>query len=247
MSKSKTLTLVEGAMLIAVATVLSYVKILDMPQGGSITLEMIPLVIMGLRNGTKWGCLTAFIHGLIQMILGFSNVMYCATLPAQIGCILLDYLLAFSVLGLAGAFYSMFNNKKASGIAVKVLTALISGGSAITFFTFLSSFEDKETRICIIVAAIACAIVCALTVLSVFVCNKLTSVVVATIVVGILRFICSFLSGWILWGSWAWENWSPATYSLAYNGMYMIPNIIIMAVVTCILFKSAPRLFKSEK
>ena len=87
---SKTRILVEGAMLIALATILSYVKFYDLPFGGSITLEMLPLVIMGLRNGPKWGCFTGFVHGLLQMIIGFSNVMYCANRLSQIGCILLD-------------------------------------------------------------------------------------------------------------------------------------------------------------
>lgn len=100
-TRSKTQVLVEGALMIALATVLSYIKLFSLPQGGAITLEMIPLVLMGLRNGTKWGCFTGFVHGLLQMMLGFENVLYCQTLAAQVGCILLDYLLAFTVLGLA--------------------------------------------------------------------------------------------------------------------------------------------------
>ncbi len=100
-TSKKTFLLVEGALMIAMAFVLSYIKLYDMPMGGSITLEMIPLVIMGLRHGVKWGTFTAAVHGIIQLILGFSNVMYCATIPAMIGCVLLDYLFAFTVLGLA--------------------------------------------------------------------------------------------------------------------------------------------------
>ena len=54
-TSKKTFLLVEGALMIAMAFVLSYIKLYDMPMGGSITLEMIPLVIMGLRHGVKWG------------------------------------------------------------------------------------------------------------------------------------------------------------------------------------------------
>ena len=50
-TSKKTFLLVEGALMIAMAFVLSYIKLYDMPMGGSITLEMIPLVIMGLRHG----------------------------------------------------------------------------------------------------------------------------------------------------------------------------------------------------
>ena len=74
-TSKKTFLLVEGALMIAMAFVLSYIKLYDMPMGGSITLEMIPLVIMGLRHGVKWGTFTAAVHGIIQLILGFSNVL----------------------------------------------------------------------------------------------------------------------------------------------------------------------------
>lgn len=186
MSKnSKTLTLVEGAMMIALATILSYFKILDMPFGGSITLEMLPLIIFGIRRGVKWGCFTGFVHGLIQMIIGFSNVMYCATLLSQIGCILLDYILAFTALGLAAVCTTVIKDKKVGYI---------------------------------------CG--------SIFVC--------------VLRFICSFLSGWLLWGSYAPETMHPAVYSLVYNGAYMLPDTIIVAVVVAVLALSAPKIFNIE-
>lgn len=179
---SKTRILVEGALLIALATILSYIKLFEMPFGGSITLEMLPLVIMAYRNGTKWGVLTGFVHGLLQMIIGFSNVLYCATLIAQIGCILLDYLLAFSVLGLAPLFVGLCGKNKKIGL------------------------------------------------------------IVGSVIAGILRFICSFLSGWLLWGSYAPEGTAPVVYSLTYNGSYMVPDIIIMAVVIGILAQAAPKI-----
>ena len=184
---SKTRILVEGAMLIALATILSYIKILDMPFGGSITLEMLPLVVMGYRNGAKWGFGTGLVHGLIQMVIGFSNVLYCATLIAQIGCILLDYLLAFSVLGLAPCF----------------------------------------TKVCG--------------------SNKKIGYVVGAVIAGLLRFVCSFLSGWLLWGSYAPEGTGPVVYSLTYNGAYMIPDIIIIAVVIGILAQVAPKLLAANE
>lgn len=182
---SKTVILVEGAMIIAMATVLSYIKLFEMPFGGSITLEMLPLIVMGLRRGTKWGCFTGLVHGVLQMIIGFSNVLYCATLLSQIGCILLDYVLAFSVLGLAAFFAKRIPNKKAG-------------------FVF------------------------------------------GAVIVSLLRFLCSFLSGWLLWGSYAPEGMNPVYYSLVYNGAYMIPDTIIAAVVIAILAYTAPKLFIAE-
>lgn len=184
-SSKKTFILVEGAMLIALATVLSYLKIYELPQGGSITIEALPLVVMGLRHGPKWGVGTAFVHGLIQMIIGFSNVMYCNTIGAMILCILLDYLVAFSVLGLASVFAKLFRNR--------------------------------------VIGATVGAVICSA-----------------------LRFVCSFLSGWILWGSWAPEGMHPAYYSLTYNGSYMLPNTVIIGVVVAILAKTLPAILFNE-
>lgn len=182
-SGTKIRILIEGALFIAFAMVLSYIKLLDMPFGGSITLEMLPLVIMALRNGVKWGCLTGFVHGLIQMILGFSNVLYCNTIMAQIGCIMLDYILAFTVLGLAPVFARCAGKNKRAGFLI------------------------------------------------------------GSIVAGLLRFLCSFLSGCLLWGSFAPKEMNIAVYSLLYNGAYMVPDIIIMAVVVVILEEKVPKLF----
>ncbi|MCD8065915.1 MAG: energy-coupled thiamine transporter ThiT, partial [Oscillospiraceae bacterium] len=173
--------------MIAVAYVLSFIKLYQMPLGGSVTLEMIPLIIMGLRNGVKWGCLTGFVHGLLQMIMGFSNVMYCPTLLSQIGCILMDYLLAYTALGLAGAFAKPFGER------------------------------------------------------------HMTGAIVGTVVCGALQFLCSFISGWLVWGSYYESIGISGTalmvYSLTYNGSYMLPNTILAALVVALLYRAAPKLF----
>lgn len=183
-NNKKILLLVEGALMIALATILSYLKFFALPYGGSITLEMIPLILMAQRNGVKWGCFTGLVHGVLQMILGFENVLYCSTLIAQIGCILLDYLVAFTVLGLAPVFEKPFK-------------------------------------------------------------NKLVGVGVGAAVAGFLRFVCSFLSGVLIWGGYAPEGMSAVWYSLVYNGAYMLPDIIIAVVVLVLLRKFAPKLFRA--
>ena len=117
-SKMSARVMSEGAMMIALATVLSMIKIWEMPFGGSVTLfSMLPIVLMSYRHGTKWGLLTAFVHSLLQLIMGIKNVGYCATLGAQVACILLDYVLAFSVLGLAEAIGKPIKNR-AAGVCV---------------------------------------------------------------------------------------------------------------------------------
>ncbi|MEG2054405.1 MAG: energy-coupled thiamine transporter ThiT [Oscillospiraceae bacterium] len=119
---SKTRILVECALMIALSTVLSYVKVFELPQGGSITLcSMLPLVLISFRHGAKWGLFTGFVHSILQILLGLKSVMICPTVLAMIGCILLDYVIAFTVQGSACIFAKKFKNQ-ILGIAVGTAT-----------------------------------------------------------------------------------------------------------------------------
>ncbi len=69
---SKTRTLVECALMIALGTVLANIKIYSLPNGGSITLlSMLPFIMISFRHGVKWGLFTGFVNSLLQMLLGF--------------------------------------------------------------------------------------------------------------------------------------------------------------------------------
>ncbi len=71
---SKTRTLVECALMIALGTVLANIKIFEMPNGGSITLlSMLPFILISFRHGVKWGLFTGFVNSLLQMLLGFTH------------------------------------------------------------------------------------------------------------------------------------------------------------------------------
>ena len=65
--------------------------------------------------------------------------------------------------------------------------------------------------------------------------NRLVGYGVGAACVNLLRFVCSFLSGWIIWGVYAPEGQAPWLYSLLYNGGYMLPNAILCAVVIVLL------------
>ncbi|MCL2518302.1 MAG: energy-coupled thiamine transporter ThiT [Oscillospiraceae bacterium] len=96
-------TLVECAVLIALATVLSVIKIYEAPLGGSVTLfSMVPIILISFRHGIKWGLGSGFVYSVIQLLLGLKNVMYVPGAVGIILCILLDYILPFTLLGLAG-------------------------------------------------------------------------------------------------------------------------------------------------
>ena len=115
--KITTLQLVESALMIAIATVCSMIKI-DLPFGGGVTiLSMLPIVMISHRYGWKWGMLVAFTYSIAQMLLGLDNVAYANSFLMGAGIILLDYVIAYTVIGLSGIF-GKERKSVAVGIAV---------------------------------------------------------------------------------------------------------------------------------
>ncbi len=109
--KSSLRALTEGAVMVAVAQLLSYIKLWEMPWGGSIVLPMVPIVLYEARWGLKQGLIASFAFGCLQFLFdgGFA-----------IGwqSILGDYVIAFGVLGLAGQIQG-----KKNGIYVGTVVA----------------------------------------------------------------------------------------------------------------------------
>lgn len=86
-----------SAMALALATVTSLIKIIDMPMGGSVTLlSMLFVVLIGNWFGLGAGLTAAFAYGILQLIIG----PYIISFPQM----LVDYFFAFGALGLAGFF-----------------------------------------------------------------------------------------------------------------------------------------------
>lgn len=95
----------ECAIMIALAAVLSFVKLADLPAGGSITLgSMLPIVLVAYRHGWRWGTLAGVVHGAIQLLVGMSVFAYVTSWRAAVAVVLLDYVVAFGAIGLAGVF-----------------------------------------------------------------------------------------------------------------------------------------------
>lgn len=115
--------LVFSAAGIALAMVTSYIKVWEMPMGGSITLlSMLFICLIGYWYGPKYGLLTGVAYGVLQFIVD----PYMLTLPQ----VILDYPLAFGALGLSG----FFSGKKyglqigyAFGVAGRFVCSLLSG------------------------------------------------------------------------------------------------------------------------
>ena len=205
MKKTKRLT--ESAMMIAIAVVLELVGkmvIPPMPFGGQLTLvSMLPIVLVSYRHGVRWGLTTGLCYGFVQMALGAGTVT-AAFQPGYFGdgsmigravlMCLLDYVLAYTALGLGGCFRNLIKSRGAA-LAAGSLVAL--GG----------------------------------------------------------RYMAHIFSGYLLFGGWAewfftqegFPAWGAALartlspqalgwlYSIVYNGMYMIPEMILTTAAALLI------------
>jgi len=103
-SRESLRALVESAILVALAFILSYFTLFKLPQGGSVTpFSMLPILMIGLRHGLKWGLGGGFIYACLQMLQQFWPPP-TGTVEGYIAVVMLDYILAFTSLGLAGIF-----------------------------------------------------------------------------------------------------------------------------------------------
>ncbi len=89
--------LCEGAIMVALAQILSYIKLMELPNGGSLTPAMFPILLFAVRWGLGSGLMAGFAFGLLQLIFDGAYAWGWQSM-------LLDYLVAFTPLGLAGLF-----------------------------------------------------------------------------------------------------------------------------------------------
>lgn len=120
--------LTMSAVLIALSAALSLVKIFEMPLGGSVTLlSMLPVCMLSIMYGCKWGLFCSFIYSLTQLLFGIWAVLGWGLTPAAlIGCITFDYIIAFTVTGFAGMFRKHGVPGYIGGIALAMVMRLVS-------------------------------------------------------------------------------------------------------------------------
>lgn len=159
--KQRTRMLVEAGLSIAIAYVLHFVVLFQMPQGGSVNAaNLVPLIIFAIRWGGKWGVITCMAYGIIDFLLGFKFSLHFLS-------ILLDYILGYGAIGVAG----FFGNSR-----VRAIWGVTAG----------------------------CA----------------------------LRWVCSVVSGAVVFASYAPAGQNPWIYSMIYKASYMVPELVInMAVI----------------
>ena len=130
MRNKKIRALCECAIMVALAFVLSYVRLFKMPLGGSITMaSMLPIMLIAIKYGPKIGLGTAFVYSLTQLLQAYTEgdvFPYCETAATLVICMLFDYVFPFTVLGLAGIFKNVrLLKKRVVGAYVGMVTVVI--------------------------------------------------------------------------------------------------------------------------
>lgn len=139
--KIDTKMLSYAAVCLAISFTLSFVKFFEMPYGGSITLaSLLPIILFAYMYGPRSGLLVGVIYALLQ----FMQEPYFLT-PVQF---LLDYILAFMSVGVAG-FFGLFikNNKLGLTIAVPVVYTVRGIFHILAGYVFFSSVTDRASEI----------------------------------------------------------------------------------------------------
>ena len=230
-------SLAEGGLLLALATILSFVTILKMPFGGSVTLfAMLPIGIYAYRYKTPQALLVAVLYGVIQMIIGLKNFSYVNGIGSYVMVALFDYILAFGVLGFSGMFKKV---KRTTAIIVSGVLVLCT---VVLFTVALLSSGDgdmiAELKKRWWIVAVEAGVTVILTVLALVFQKKATasSIAIASglAVTGVIRFVSHFISGVTVWSEYAADR-TAVMYSLYYNLSYMLPEIILTILMAAII------------
>ena len=126
MKQNRIRILCESAILLALSVILSYIRIFQLPFDGSITLfSMLPLCLISIKHGVRWGIGTAFCYSWFQVLQG--GVFAWGLTPIMlVGSLMFDYIVAFGVLGLAGVFRKKGTLGMVGGIALACTLRFVS-------------------------------------------------------------------------------------------------------------------------
>jgi thiamine transporter len=126
----------ELAVAIGLAAALGQLRVFTMPQGGSVSLEMLPILIVAIRRGVVPGVVAGGLYGLLQLVLPGAFIFHWAQAA-------LDYPLAYAALGAAGAVgvrgWKTLVGAVAVGSAARLVFHFLSG--LLFFATYAPSWE----------------------------------------------------------------------------------------------------------
>ena len=106
--------LCEGAIMVTLAIALGFIRIIQLPQGGSVSLEMFPIFIYCIKWGAKQGFKCSLAYGVLYLLIDGAY----AWGPTSM---ILDYIAAFGILGVCGFF-----SKKENGIYLGITVGSIA-------------------------------------------------------------------------------------------------------------------------
>lgn len=122
MTGTRTRVLVESGLTIGLAYVLGRFVLFKLPFGGSVSLDMLPILVLALRRGLAPGVVTGAIYGLLNYTLDPVQIVY----PLQF---LLDYAVAYGLVGLAGIGAAAWKRSSAAGrVAFASLAVALPAG-----------------------------------------------------------------------------------------------------------------------
>lgn len=150
-TKQRLLPLIEGAAMVALAIVIDLAMsfIPKQPQGGSISIAVLPVLFYAYRRGAGAGLLAGLVWSVTQMLIGGIYVPPANTWWAIVLCVLLDYVLVFSSAGLAPLFAKPFGTKRLLGYSVgAVATGILRYAShALSGVILWGSYAPEEMNI----------------------------------------------------------------------------------------------------
>ena len=119
--KQTTKKLTVSAIFIALSTVLSMIPIVQMPLGGKLTpVSMLPVCLIAVMYGTRYAVLPCLAYGFIQLFLG-GVFGWGLSLGQLIACMLLDYVVAYGCMALAG----LWRKNGIKGICASIALAML--------------------------------------------------------------------------------------------------------------------------
>ena len=137
----KIVRLTASGIMIALSTVLSMITLIRMPQGGGLTpCSMLPVCMIWIIYGVKWGLGTGFAYSLVQLAIDLSAALsWGISATALAVSFVFDYIVAFTVLGLAGLFRNQSKWGIGAGIAIVFLLKYASHvfSGAVAFGQFM--------------------------------------------------------------------------------------------------------------
>lgn len=124
----KTKKITVSSVMIALGAVLSFVRVMELPLGGSVTLlSMLPICMISICYGNRWGVFCSFLYVLLQIVTDAGKLMgYGMTPVTWIACLVFDYIIAFGVLGFSGMFRKRGTVGQCVGIAVSLVIRFVS-------------------------------------------------------------------------------------------------------------------------